>query len=224
MRSLDLKGDLMTAVRARSRYLSTLPVTIGLLYLSALPAGAVEKGDWLVRAGIGHVAPTGKSETVPVVGGKGEAAASTNLAVNLTYMMTDHLGIEVLGAAPFKHDIEHDSFGKVARTKELPPTLILLYNFNPKANVRFYAGVGLNYTTFFSEKTTGALEGTSLKLDDSVGLAAEVGVDIDVGRNMFFNASLWRMDIDTEADSSLLGKFDVAIDPWAAFAGIGWRF
>lgn len=213
----------MTAVHAVSRYLATL-AAVGLLGLSALPAGAVEKGDWLIRAGIGYVDPTGDSETVPVVGGKVEADSSTNLAVNLTYMMTDHLGVEVLGALPFKHDIKHDSLGKVAETKELPPTLILLYHFNPKASTRFYAGVGLNYTTFFSEKTTGALAGTSLKLDDSVGLAAEAGVDIDIGKDMFFNASLWRMDIDTEADSSLLGKFDVAIDPWAAFVGIGWRF
>lgn len=211
----------MITVRA-SRYLAML--SAALLCLSALPAGAVEKGDWLLRAGIGRVAPTGESGTVPVVGGKVEAEASTNLAVNLTYMLTDHIGVEVLGALPFKHDIGHDSLGQVAETQQLPPTLILLYNFNPKSSMRFYAGVGLNYTTFFSEKTTGALAGTSLKLKDSAGLAAEIGVDIDIGKDMFFNASLWRMDIDTKADSSLVGKFEVAVDPWAAFVGIGWRF
>lgn len=199
--------------------------TAGALLLLALafPAHAVQKGDWLIRAGLGHVAPTGDA-TVPVVGGKLEADDSTNLAINFTYMLSDDLGVELLGALPFEHDLTHNSLGKVGETKQVPPTLILLYNFSPKSGVRPYAGVGLNYTTFFSEKTTGALAGTSLKLDDSFGLAVEAGVDVDINKDWFFNASLWRIDIETEADSSLLGKFDVAIDPWVLFVGVGMRF
>ncbi len=194
------------------------------LTTAVIPVHAVQTGDWLIRGGLGHVAPTGESVTVPVVGGKLEADDSTNLAVNFTYMLSDNLGVELLGALPFKHDLMHNTLGKVGETKELPPTLILLYNFAPRSGVRPYAGIGLNYTTFFSEKTTGALAGTSLKLDDSFGLAVEAGVDVDLNKDWFFNASLWRLDIDTEADSSLLGKFDVAIDPWALFVGVGRRF
>jgi outer membrane protein len=194
------------------------------LAAAVVPAHAVQKGDWLIRGGLGHVSPTGESGTVPVVGGKLEADDSTNLAINFTYMLNDNLGVELLGALPFSHDLKHDSLGKVGETKQLPPTLILLYNFSPKSGVRPYAGIGLNYTTFFSEKTTGALAGTSLKLDDSFGLAVEAGVDVDINKDWFFNASLWRMDIDTEAESSLLGKFDVPIDPWVLFVGVGKRF
>ena len=208
---------------SRTRHIIGAMIALGLI-AAAVPAHAVQKGDWLIRGGLGHVAPTGESGTVPVVGGKVEAGSSTNLAVNFTYMLSDNLGVELLGALPFNHDITHDSLGKVGETKELPPTLILLYNFAPKSGVRPYAGIGLNYTTFFSEKTTGALTGTSLKLDDSFGLAVEAGVDVDINKDWFFNASLWRMDIDTEANSSLLGKFDVAIDPWALFVGVGKRF
>jgi outer membrane protein len=198
-------------------------IALGLI-AAAVPAHAVQKGDWLIRGGLGRVSPTGESGTVPVVGGKVEAGNSTNLAVNFTYMLSDDMGVELLGALPFSHDITHNSLGKVGETKELPPTLILLYNFSPKSGVRPYAGIGLNYTTFFSEKTTGALAGTSLKLDDSFGLAVEVGVDVDLNKDWFFNASLWRMNIDTVANSSALGKFDVAIDPWALFVGVGKRF
>ena len=207
---------------SRTKLIAGALLALGLA--TAVPAHAVQKGDWLIRGGLGHVSPTGESGTVPVVGGKLEADDSTNLAVNFTYMLSDNLGVELLGALPFKHDLTHDSLGKVGETKQLPPTLILLYNFVPKSGVRPYAGIGLNYTTFFSEKTTGALTGTSLKLDDSFGLAVEAGVDVDINKDWFFNASLWRMDIDTEADSSLLGKFDVAIDPWALFVGVGKRF
>ena len=208
---------------SRTRHIVGALIALGLA-TAAVSAHAVQKGDWLIRGGLGHVSPTGESGTVPVVGGKLEADDSTNLAVNFTYMLSDNLGVELLGALPFSHDLTHDSLGKVGETKQLPPTLILLYNFAPKSGVRPYAGIGLNYTTFFSEKTTGALTGTSLKLDDSFGLAVEAGVDVDINKDWFFNASLWRMDIDTEANSSLLGKFDVAIDPWALFVGVGRRF
>jgi len=208
---------------SRTRHIVGALIALGLA-TAAVSAHAVQKGDWLIRGGLGHVSPTGESVTVPVVGGKLEADDSTNLAVNFTYMLSDNLGVELLGALPFSHDLTHDSLGKVGETKQLPPTLILLYNFAPKSGVRPYAGIGLNYTTFFSEKTTGALAGTSLKLDDSFGLAVEAGVDVDINKDWFFNASLWRMDIDTEANSSLLGKFDVAIDPWALFVGVGRRF
>lgn len=208
---------------SRKRHIMGALIALGFT-TAAIPVHAVQKGDWLIRGGLGHVSPTGESGTVPVVGGKLEADSSTNLAVNFTYMLSDNLGVELLGALPFSHDLMHNTLGKVGETKELPPTLILLYHFAPKAGVRPYAGIGLNYTTFFSEKTTGALAGTSLKLDDSFGLAVEAGVDVDLNKDWFFNASLWRMDIDTEADSSLLGKFDVAIDPWAVFVGVGKRF
>ncbi len=207
----------------RTRHIAGALLALGFA-ATAVPALAVQQGDWLIRGGLGHVAPTGESVTVPVVGGKLEADDSTNLAINFTYMLSDNLGVELLGALPFKHDLTHDSLGKVGETKQLPPTLILLYNFAPQSGVRPYAGVGLNYTTFFSEKTKGALDGTSLKLDDSFGLAVEAGVDVDISKDWFFNASLWRIDIDTEAESSLLGKFDVAIDPWVLFVGVGTRF
>src|SRR3989304_1849257 len=161
---------------SRTRHIVGALIALGLA-TAAVSAHAVQKGDWLIRGGLGHVSPTGESVTVPVVGGKLEADDSTNLAVNFTYMLSDNLGVELLGALPFSHNLTHDSLGKVGETKQLPPTLILLYNFAPKSGVRPYAGIGLNYTTFFSEKTTGALAGTSLKLDDSFGLAVEAGGD-----------------------------------------------
>ena len=49
-----------------------------------------------------------------------------------------------------------------------------------RAKVSPFVGAGLNYTTFFSEDTTGALAGSKLKLQDSWGLAAH-GVDFAIG-------------------------------------------
>lgn len=193
---------------------------------TAVPAHAVQQGDWLIRGGVGHVSPTGEGQSAV---GKVEADSATSLAINFTYMLSDNLGVELLGALPFKHDIDLEGAGTVGEAKQLPPSLILLYNFNPKSTARFYAGAGLNYTTFFSEETSDALAGTDLELDDSFGLAVEAGVDIDINKDMFFNASLWWIDIDTEAEitsggAPVVPKFDVEIDPWVLFVGVGWRF
>jgi outer membrane protein len=193
-------------------------------------AHAVEKGDWLLRVGAGHVAPNDSStgfSGAPTI----EAAvdSSTNLALTIAYMVTDNIGVELVGALPFKHDINGagsggSSLGKVAETKQLPPTVLAQYYFNSKGSARPYVGAGVNYTFFFDEKTTGALEGTDLSLDSSVGLAVEAGVDIDISKNMFVNFAAWYMDIETTATSSAIGTADVKIDPWVAFVGLGWRF
>jgi len=211
----------------RTRHIMGALIALGLT-AAAIPAHALQKGDWLVRAGLGHVAPNDKSGDLSgVAGGKVAVDSATNLAVNFTYMWTDNVGVELLGALPFTHDINGagvlSGAGKVADTKELPPTLILLYNFSPKSNVRPYAGAGLNYTKFFGEKTTGALAGTSIDLKSSTGLALEAGMDVDIGKDTFFNVSLWRIDIDTQATTAL-GTVDVTIDPWVLFVGVGRRF
>jgi len=193
---------------------------------AAVPAHAVQKGDWLIRAGLGRVAPNDSSSgfsgapTLKVE----DVSNSTNLAINFTYMMTDNVGVELLGALPFKHDLMVTGLGKVAEVKQLPPTLILLYNFSPKSGVRPYAGAGLNYTRFFGEKTVNGLDGTDLELDSSTGLAVEAGIDVDINKDLFFNASLWRIDIETKGRSSLVGVADVTIDPWVLFVGVGRRF
>lgn len=225
----------MTGLNAVGRLLGA--ASAASLILAAAPSHAVQQGDWLIRAGVGHVAPDDSSSAVTgVPGSKVEVDSATNLAVNLTFMLSDRWGVELLGALPFKHDINGagsiSGLGKIAETKQLPPTLVVLYNFAPKANVRPYAGVGLNHTIFFGEKATGAIKSGGLandiELDSSTGLAAEIGVDIDINPSMFFNASLWRMDIDTTAElkgGALNGaKADVTIDPWAFFVGVGWKF
>ncbi len=141
-------------------------------------------------------------------------------------MLKDNISIEVLGALPFSHDINATGAvtGKVADTRQLPPTVSLQYHFKPKASVRPYVGLGLNYTTFFDINTTGALAGTRLELDDSFGLAAQAGVDMDINDKWFFNADVRYIDIETTATSSLLGTVDVSIDPWVFTLGVGTTF
>jgi len=49
-----------------------------------------------------------------------------------------------------------------ASTEHLPQTVSLQYHFMPDSKFQPYLGLGVNYSHFFSEKTTGPLEGTDL--------------------------------------------------------------
>ena len=139
-------------------------------------------------------------------------------------MMTDVWALELLAAYPFKHDIELLDGTKVGSTEHLPPTLSLQYHFMPTEKFQPYLGFGINYTNFFSEKTTGPLTGLDLELGDSWGIALQTGFDVLLSDNVFLNLDVRYIDIDTKArlDGESLGK--VEIDPWVFGGHIGFRF
>lgn len=192
--------------------------------LTATPALAVEAGDWFGRVGASHVNP--KDDNAFVSGtGTLEVDSDTHLSFTIGYMVTDNWAVEVLGALPFEHDINLVGTGKVGSTKHLPPVVSAQYHFQPRASVRPYVGVGLNYTAIFDTETTGALAGSSLDLDNSWGLAGQVGADFDLGTGHWFgNVDLRYIDIDSDASSSAVGDFEVEIDPWVFSVGIGTTF
>jgi len=181
-------------------------------------AWAEDAGDWKVRAGAYMVAPkSDNSDLVTVDDG-------VSLGFNVTYYFTPNWALEVLAATPFTHDINLVGGDKVAETKHLPPTFTLQYHFDTGSSFHPYVGAGLNYTTFFDEKTTGALAGTDLNLDDSFGLALQLGADLDLSENWFVNGDVRWINIETDAtlDGTPLGT--VEIDPWVAGIELGRRF
>lgn len=233
--------------------------------MAAAPmAQAYEAGDFIGRAGVATVDPDSSSSDLNsdalgvLPGAQVSVDSDTQLGLTVTYMITDQIAIGVLGATPFKHDIEGDGAvlggaGKLAETKHLPPTITLQF-FPMPSSSKFqpYAGLGVNYTNFFEEKTTSTLTGiydavaqanlgtpagtidhTGLELDDSFGLAAEIGMDYMITENVGVNAAIWWADIDTDAtinayaadgsrvDSSTL---DVEIDPWVYMVGVSYKF
>jgi len=227
-----------------------IAATIACVAAGTAPVFAHEAGDVIVRAGIATVAPDASSDaivlpTITLPGGV-DVENNSQLGLTLTYMFNQNFGLGVLAATPFDHDIEVvDVAGlEAGSAKHLPPTVTVQWfpmggsggNFQP------YLGLGINYTTFFSEDTTDAFEDTlgavlgaggpvnaKLKLDDSFGFAAEAGIDIDLNEKWMINFSVWYLDIKTTAEVSLpdLGaavEFDVDIDPWVYNIGIGYRF
>lgn len=200
---------------------------------------AYEAGDIIVRAGVANANPDASSSEVrlggaALPGSSVDVDDSTQLGLTATYMLGDSLGIGLLAATPFKHDISAQGIGvsDVGRVKHLPPTLTLQY-FPLDGDSKFqpYVGAGLNYTTFFSEKTSGelnaALGQSTISLDDSFGLALEAGIDYSLNENWLINVAVWHLDLDTDAViDSPAGQVtvDVEIDPWVYMLGLGYKF
>ncbi|MCS4504866.1 Outer membrane protein W [wastewater metagenome] len=202
-------------------------------------ASAASAGDWIVRAGPTLVAPNDDSSdpSGPLEGLDGAVSVDNDTQLGLTvgYFVTNNIAVELLAATPFSHDISgEDGIDglDVGSTKHLPPTLSVQYHFDTGTAFRPYAGVGLNYTMFFDEDvdsdTTAATGYDDLSLDDSFGLAGQVGFDYELGNNWLLNADIRYIDIDTEATLSggpnPKSTIDVDIDPWVYTIAVGYRF
>ena len=191
-----------------------LPALLAAVLAStALPAAAQSAGDWTLGLGVHQVDP--KSGNGSLAGGTLPLSIGSDAKPSLTfeYFLRDNLGLEVLAAWPFQHDISIEGLGRVATTKHLPPTVSLQYHFNDEGTVSPVLGVGLNYTTFFSEDTRGALEGSDLELGDSWGLAAHAGLDFRVSEKAAIRVDVRWIDIDSRVrvDGANLGTAN--IDP-----------
>ncbi|WP_261904738.1 outer membrane protein OmpW [Vibrio fortis] len=207
----------------------------GIAVLSALMSANVlahSEGDFIVRAGAAIVSPNDSSGDVldnPAL--EFSVDSNTQLGLTLGYMFTDNISFEVLAATPFSHGISVNGVGEVAETKHLPPTFMVQYYFgDSESDFRPYVGAGINYTVFFDESLTGTGKNaglTDVSLDDSWGLAANVGMDYMINDDWFLNASIWYADIGTTATYKTAAKTyktDVDIDPWVFMIGGGYNF
>ena len=214
--------------------------------LTAGPAQAYQAGDIVLRVGAIGADPREESGDIwvgalnsQVAGTQATVTSDTQLGLTATYMLRVHLGIELLVATPFNHDVGVKGMpgifaglnGQLGELRQLPPTLSLVYY--PLANasaLQPYVGAGLNYTWFFDTQLSSAAETKGfegLDLEDSWGLAAQLGVDYLLRDNLLLNAQVRYIDIDTSATTSYGGaevKVDLDVDPYVYMLGLGYRF
>lgn len=206
--------------------LTAIAISLGLMSGSA---HAIQESDFLVRFGVSNVSPDDSSTGFTGAATVGAAVDSNaQLGLTLSYMVHNNVGVELLLATPFTHDISATgtgaTLGKVADTKQLPPTLSVQYHFSPQDKIRPYAGIGLNFTNFFDINVTDASNTlTSLDLDDSWGLGAQLGVDYDIGNDWFINLDIRYINIETTGHSNL-GDIDVKINPTVLSVAAGFSF
>lgn len=184
------------------------PSLLALLAAAALaaPAHAQSAGDMTLGFGVALVAP--KDDNGTLAGADATVSDNARPSITFEYFLRDNLGVEVLGALPFKHSV-YLAGGYAGETKQLPPTVSLNYHFQTGGKFTPFVGLGVNYTKFF--ETSSPLG--DLKIDDSFGLAAHLGVDYAVSDKAALRLDLRYVDIDSDVtlDGANIGK--VEIDP-----------
>ena len=229
---------------------SLLSASLVALALAAPLAHAHEAGDILIRAGAITVNPKADSSSVKVdqgplagadLGGKATMSSDTQLGLNFAYMITDHVGIELLAATPFEHDVKLKGTGlaaangKLGTLKHLPPTLsVVYYPLDSKSVFQPYVGAGINYTWIYDEHvgSRASAEGfDNFKAKNSWGMAWQLGADYMLTDNIMINAQARYIDIDTRATvennavaPGTRAKVNVDVDPWVYMVGLGYKF
>jgi outer membrane protein len=131
----------------------SIATIVGVRALAAA-ALAEDYDRWLLRVGVHPVQPQSHNHAQLNVGN------GTALTKSGTYLFAREWGVELFAALPVEHDIGITITGrdKVAEIKHLLPTLSVQRHFYDRSGrARAYVGVGLNYTVFLDERTTGAL-------------------------------------------------------------------
>ena len=187
--------------------------------LTMTTAFAVPAGTWSIAAGAHMVDP--KSNNGTLADGTFSVQVDDDIRPTISgeYFVANNIGVELLAAIPFHHDItliDNNGNRVDAKTQHLPPTLSLQYHFdgyNMPMNVKPFVGVGVNYTTFFKERVYLG-NGNDLELDDSVGIAGHVGLDIPFAPTEAFRIDARYMDIKTDASLNGNDIGEVDISPW----------
>lgn len=145
--------------------------------------------------------------------------------IDFSYFISPNVAAELILTYPQKHQLSSNGT-EIGSLKHLPPTLSLQYHFAPEASFRPYVGLGLNYTNFSSVKFAPAVVTAldpSIK-HNSFGLSLQLGADVEIGKNLYLNFDIKKVQIGTKVYSkgNEVGTFKV--DPLLVGVGLGRRY
>lgn len=161
--------------------------------------------------------------------------------------ITDNWDVELSAGLPPTHDVavvvlkpaslppsvaaQDGAIG--AKVRQVAPTLFANYKFGDKASqIRPFVGVGVNYTVFDKADSTAvgdAINGgpTTLKLEDSVGLALQVGITAKLGGAWSITGALATAQVKTKLLTNTLGierRADIKFSPTVFIVSAGYSF
>ncbi len=163
---------------------------------------------WQIRLrGVG-VVPIESSE-VGKIGGSVDVSATLIPELDFTYFFTKNLAAElILGTSKHKINTKNSDLTAIGGAKNasvdlghvwlLPPTLTLQYHFRPNPVWKPYVGIGANYTIFYNENAGPTVK--DVTYENKFGLAAQLGVDINVSKRFFLNLDIKQIFLQTDAN------------------------
>ncbi|AZI37638.1 OmpW family protein [Caenibius tardaugens NBRC 16725] len=200
-------------------------IQIKVLGSAVLPDGKLDKVKF---------ATPGIAAALPV-----DAATKANdnfvPTVAIEYFVTPSVSLETICCVT-----QHDVDGKkglagaelISNAKIIPATLTLKYHFNT-GGIKPYVGAGPTLFIFVDEKsgaTARALGAERNKLQDSLGLALQAGVDIPLnnkGMSLSLDAKRYFLKVDSkwyDTTGAKVLETRNKLDPWVLSAGLAWRF
>ncbi|WP_338425980.1 OmpW/AlkL family protein [Sphingopyxis kveilinensis] len=222
----------------KCRYFSLAALAAAL----AVPGQAAAKsGDIQFKLLATYVAPDGKIDDVQLdligLPADTQTRADDNVVptVAIEYFVADNISVETI-AGVTQHDVVGRGglagAGLVSDANIVPATLTLKYHFGKDGGVRPYLGAGPSYFIFIDEKpgaTAVALGATRQKMDDTLGVALQAGVDVPVnakGMAVTFDAKRYflRPAAHWFAGSTEVLRTEHKLDPWVISAGVAFRF
>ncbi|MDO5643759.1 MAG: OmpW family outer membrane protein [Paracoccus sp. (in: a-proteobacteria)] len=191
--------------------MKTLCIAAAAALALAAPVAAQSAGEWTLGFGIGGVQP--KSNNGTVAGATLDVGNNTRPTITAEYFIRDNLGVELLAATPFKHKVSLGG-AEIGTVKHLPPTLSLNWHVETGTQWKPFVGVGVNFTTFFSEKSPLG----DLKLKNTWGPAVNLGTDYWISDKAAIRANVRWIGIKSDVHLNGTKVGEARIDPvvWGA--------
>ena len=219
--------------------LAAIVAATGLFAATAVHAQSA--GSIMLRVGATRIDPNVKSGdlTAPSFPGtKADIEADTQPGAGLTYMLTDHIAIDIPLALPFKHKIVGDGaiagVGKIGEVKALPITVMGQYRFLDAASAfRPYVGAGVTYAKFYKGRSTAALSAltggtpanpTTLDVDSKFAATIQIGASYAFTDRWFLDATVLRTFLKTTTTLSTGQTLATQLDPTTVALSVGYRF
>lgn len=191
---------------------------IGLALAGPAQADSEVPRHWIARIGIHpvHPKPNGHSEF--------EVDGDAGFSLGATYLFSKHWALELFAAFPRPHEL-HDADGaRVGSFEMIPTSATVQYHISDQAGrMRAYVGVGVGYASVGSEHTKASLAGRNLEIDDASGVAAALGLDMDIGSKWFVNIDARWLDLNSTLQLEGRGRERLVLDPYLFGLSIGRR-
>ena len=175
-----------------------------------------KEGPWMVRARAVSLSSANTDST-----GLGLTVSDIILPeVDISYFITPNFAAELILTVPQQHDVKSNGT-KIGTITQLPPTLLAQYHFTNFTGFKPYVGAGINYTKFTSSDIA---SGAVTPDGSSWGAAFQVGVDVPLSGNMYFNFDVKKVLIKTNINTAAGSAGTLKVDPLLVGVGLGWRF
>lgn len=215
MRIRDFPSNQIKVFTMKKHVLTALAIAAASL-ISTQAFAQAKEGPWMVRARAVSLSSANTDTT------------GLNLSVNdivlpevdVSYFFTPNIAAELVLTVPQQHDVRAGGT-KIGTLSHLPPTLLMQYHFTNFTGFKPYVGAGINYTRF----TSSDISSGAVTLDNSSwGGALQVGVDVPLSGNMYFNFDVKKVLIQTNINAGGNSLGTLKVDPLLVGVGIGWRF